>query len=446
MRSSSHQKRSGEEHELTCEAACDLLETALSGSFRRDVVDGALSTGSTRKAVRALRSGMRSHSFKTASHQIALGEFVRKFDRLTREEGLEVLHTWDHGRHIFCKEITPVLILDRHTDLETASRSERVSLAILLDFYFLHLLILCAVRAWDQNDPDAVLDRVTGLLRVLQGPDGSGHQFVDDAETLLMLALAQFHPDDHVYRRFIEKIWTMNRAHLTNFARISTAVLGAHLRWGFGVMYRRDVTRMREDNVGDYPWLLFALETLMQEYARLHDEGVQGAEREEVVEGLLNGLTCDPWAFVGKAPDALEDLPELYNSFCELLGQYGEDFVEECKRHRPSAEGFSPLAFHFNFPHNVLTAILMIALAEGSARSLPMNAVLLGSHDGTRTEGSPDDFAKTLTAFAGSSPGKLDSHGARLIIYDRHAGYGYCNMVTTTIGKYLAEMTEGSPP
>ena len=74
-----------------------------------------------------------------------------------------------------------------------------------------------------------------------------------------------------------------------------------------------------------------------------------------------------------------------------------------------------------------------------------MNAVLLGSHDGTTTEASPDDFAKTLTAFAGSSPGKLDSHGARLIIYDRHVGYGYCNMVTTAIGKYLAEMTEESP-
>ena len=438
------QKRSGEEHELTCEAACDALETALRDSFRRDIVDGALSTGSTRKAVRALRSGMRSHSFKTASHRIALGEFVRKFDSLTREEGFHVLHTWDHGRQVFCEEITPVLILDHHTGHESTSRSERVSLAILLDFYFLHVLMLCAMRAWDQDDPDAVLDRVTGLLRVLQGADGSGHHFVDDAETLLMLALAQFHPDDHAYHRFVEKIWTMNRVHLTNFARISTAVLGAHLRWGFGVMYRRDVVRMREDNVGDYPWLLFALETLMQEYARLHDEGVQGPDREEVVEGLLNGLTCDPWAFVGKAPDALEDLPELYDSFCDLLGQYGEDFMEECTRHRPSAEGFSPLAFHFNFPHNVLTAILMIALADGSARSLPMNAVLLGRHDGATTEESPDDFAKTLTAFAGSSPEKLDSHGARLIIYDRNAGHGYYNTATTAIEKYLAEMTEGS--
>ena len=118
--------------------------------------------------------------------------------------------------------------------------------------------------------------------------------------------------------------------------------------------------------------------------------------------------------------------------------------MEECTRHRPSAEGFSPLAFHFNFPHNVLTAILMIALADGSARSLPMNAVLLGRHDGTTTEESPDDFAKTLTAFAGSSPEKLDSHGARLIIYDRNAGHGYYNTATTAIEKYLAEMTEGS--
>ena len=207
-----------------------------------------------------------------------------------------------------------------------------------------------------------------------------------------------------------------------------------------------DTTRMRDDNVGDYPWLLFALETLMREYARLHDEGDRGAERQQVVEGLLNGLTCDPWAFVGKPPDALKGFPEQYNSFCELLGRYGEDLLEEFKRHRPSAEDFSPLAFHFNFPHNVLTAILMIALAEGSARSLSMNAVLLGRHDGSTTEESPDEFAKALTAFAGSGPEKLDAHGAQLIIYDRHAGHGYCNMVATAIGRYLSEMSEQSAP
>ena len=201
---------------------------------------------------------------------------------------------------------------------------------------------------------------------------------------------------------------------------------------------------MRDDNVGDYLWLLFALETLMREYALLHDADVQGAERDKVVEGLLNGLTSDPWAFVGKAPEALSGYSEQYSSFCGLLKRYGEDLLEDFRKHRPATQGFSPLAFHFNFPHNVLMAILMIALDLGNARSLSLNALLLGRHDGMVTEDSPDDFAKGLTAFAGSSPEKLDSHGARLIIYDRHAGHGYCNMVSTAIGRYLSRTVEES--
>jgi hypothetical protein len=254
-----------------------------------------------------------------------------------------------------------------------------------------------------------------------------------------MLALAQFHPDDdNAYDRFAAKVWTLNSGHVVNFSRISAAVLGAHLRWGFGVMYGRDTTRMRDDNVGDYPWLLLAVEALMREYARLHDEGVQGPEREEIVEGLLNGLTADPWAFAGKIPDPLSGHAELYSSFCDLFVRYGTDLLEEFKGHWPPADGFSPLAFHFNFPHNVLSAVLMIVLDQGSACSLSMNTLLLGRHDGVVSEDSPHDFAYTLTSYAGSSPDKLDDHGARLIIYDRHAGRGYCNMVQTATRRLLS--------
>ena len=435
----SRPKRSGEERALTCGALCDQLEAALKGGFRRDLVDEALATGSTKKALKSLRGAMRSHSFKTASQRVVLDDFVRSFDALTREEGFEILHTWDHGKHVFVEKITPVLVLDHFENFASTSRAERTSLAILVDFYFLHPLILCAMRAWDDEDQDGVLDRVTGLLGLLQGTDGGGHQFVDDAETLLMLALAQFHPDDdNAYDRFAAKVWTLNSGHVVNFSRISAAVLGAHLRWGFGVMYGRDTTRMRDDNVGDYPWLLLAVEALMREYARLHDEGVQGPEREEIVEGLLNGLTADPWAFAGKIPDPLSGHAELYSSFCDLFVRYGTDLLEEFKGHWPPADGFSPLAFHFNFPHNVLSAVLMIVLDQGSACSLSMNTLLLGRHDGVVSEDSPHDFAYTLTSYAGSSPDKLDDHGARLIIYDRHAGRGYCNMVQTATRRLLS--------
>ena len=38
------------------------------------------------------------------------------------------------------------------------------------------------------------------------------------------------------------------------------------------MLYRRDLGRMRSDNMGDYPWLLFSVATLMEEYVRLREE------------------------------------------------------------------------------------------------------------------------------------------------------------------------------
>ncbi len=49
--------------------------------------------------------------------------------------------------------------------------------------------------------------------------------------------------------------------------------MGSHLRFGFEATYGRDTVVMRDDNVADYPWLCFALLTVMQEYARLDAAG-----------------------------------------------------------------------------------------------------------------------------------------------------------------------------
>ena len=376
----SRQKRLREASELTCTATCDALEAALKGSFRHDVLDAAWKSGSFRKAFRSLRADLGHHSFQTASRKLALRDLIRRLDDLTRKEGFEVFHTWDHSRHQFCEENAPVLTLDYFANLRSTPRSDRIALSILLDFYFLHVLMLLAVRVWDEDDPDGALERVTSLLRLLQGPDGSGHHFAEGGETLMMLAISQFHPHELAYDQLIEKIWRLSQEHVRRFALISTAVLGAHLRWGFGVMYRRDTTRMRDDNRADYPWLLFAMDTLLREYARLRDAAIQGTEREEVVEGLLNGMTPDPWAFTGRLPDGLVDYPEKYNSFCELLVRHGKSLVEECTRHRPSAERFSPMAVHFNFPHNVLMAHLMTALMRWrTRRAVSAFSVQIGS-------------------------------------------------------------------
>ena len=56
---------------------------------------------------------------------------------------------------------------------------------------------------------------------------------------------------------------------------------------------------MRDDNVVDYPWLLFSLSTLIDEYARIDEASEHGLHRDRIVEALVNGLSADVDAFLG---------------------------------------------------------------------------------------------------------------------------------------------------
>jgi hypothetical protein len=234
----------------------DALEPLLAGDARARIIDGVARRGSFDDQLRRLRAAMAAHTFAAGDGSIDLARPVRRLDNRTRQDGFRVLHAWDHKTHRFTEDIVPVLLLDFYQRARRDTPDSRVSLQILLDYYFLHLLALCAMRVWDSSDPDGALERLSTLLEALQGDRGSGHRFVADAETLLIYALSQFHPEEQAYDRIIERIVTLAERHQLAFAEASAAVLSAHLRWGFWLMYGRDVVHMRADNVGDYPWLL----------------------------------------------------------------------------------------------------------------------------------------------------------------------------------------------
>jgi len=425
------------EVQITCSVACDLLERALHGPTRKEILDEALRSGDHGDALRRLRAGMHTHVFKTRSGRLDLGRLVERLDARTREEGFHVLQSWDFTALRFTEENIPVLMLDYFVRTEAVGRSERSSLETLLDYYFLHVLALVVMRAWDEGDGDGILARVTELVGALQGPDGSGSQFVENAETLLMLAISHFHPEEKAYDRLIDKVRMLDEVHRTNFALVSAPVLGSHLRWGFWLMYDRDVLRMRNDNVGDYPWLLFALATLMRCYVRLRDESIRGPLRESVVEGLLSGLTADPWAFVGKPPPALSEHRSEYSELVELLGRCSEDLLDEFEDHRPSKERYSPVSLQFNFPNNTLVAMVSIALHRGTPVPLPLNALLARS-DGSPGE-SPEALARALMDFSGSSPERLGTQGAMLVAYDPYTGLRSFTMTLDTLRKNVAQ-------
>ena len=403
---------------------------------------------------------MRAHVFRGRFAPLVLDGFVRDFDVRTREEGFHVLHSWNHREHLFTRENTPVLMLDRFAEEWSPARATPRVQALLLDHYFFYVLAVMAMRAWDEGDPNENLDRVTGLLRHLQGPHGSGHQFVARAETLILMAISHFHPDESAYPRLLEKIRTLDRAHRVHFALAEAAILGSHLRWGFAVLYRRDLGRMRSDNVGDYPWLLFSVATLMEEYVRLRGEdggsrSGRADRRARVLEGLIDGLTPDPWAFTGAPPEALRPYEEEHAGFREGFAEHREDLLEEFERLRPGREAYSPLSFHCNFPHNAIMAKVSIQLADENAPNLPMDAMFTragawhqdGAGSGEPAEESgpdvdprradpaafvsanhPEALARYLMAYSGASPERLGRRGARLIIYDPNVGLRYYKM------------------
>ena len=422
---------------------------------------------------------MRGHVFRGRFAPLVLDGFVRDFDVRTREEGFHVLHSWNHLEHHFTRENTPVLMLDRFAQEWSAARATPRVQALLLDHYFFYVLALMVMRAWDEGNPNRNLDRITGLLRHLQGPHGSGHQFVARAETLLLMAISHFHPDERAYPRLLERIRTLDRAHRVHFALAEAAILGSHLRWGFAVLYRRDLGRMRSDNMGDYPWLLFSVATLMEEYVRLREEGAGASgggdvaeRRTRVLEGLIDGLTPDPWAFAGAPPEALRPYEEEHSGLREAFAEHRDDLLEEFARLRPRKGAYSPLSYHCNFPHNAIMAKVSIQLADENAPNLPMDAMFTRAEawrpaeQGALASGVPDAvadagqagvrdaeaaampgdesdaaraaafmsadhpeaLARYLMAYSGASPERLGRRGARLIIYDPNVGLRYYKM------------------
>jgi hypothetical protein len=298
------------------------------------------------------------------------------------------------------------------------------------------------MRAWDTPDPGATLDRLTALVEALQGEHGSGHHFVSDAETLLIYALSQFHPDEHAYDRVIEKVATLSERHRVDFCRVSAAVLGAHLRWGFWLMYGRDVVRMRDDNVGDYPWLLYSVLTLLRAWAdRLEVDDADGRAASEararILESLLLGLAADPWAFTGRPPPALADYASEYEELRALLDAHGARLLEDLEPLRPQRDVYAPLSLHFNFPHNTVVAVVTLALLESRPQALPLNALFEPHVDTGPGEETQEGLARALMAFSRGSPDRLGYRGAMLVAYDPLSAMRSFSMTTDTIRKSL---------
>jgi hypothetical protein len=383
-------------------AVCARLEDILDGASRRRILEGA-SASSLRAAFRA--------------NELSLAGAVASLDARTRQDGFHILNDWDGKADRFNEETIPEEVARFAS--ERGVPSDPALLAILLDYYLLYLLALVALRAWDEGDPDENLDRVDAMLQGLQGAAGSGQKFVDHAMTLILLAVSHFEPDVSAYDRLLAKVKSLDERHRLRLALASASILSSHLRFGFEATYGRDVLEMRRDNVPDYPWLLFALDTLMARYDRLAEESIPSHERDRVVEGLLSGLTPDPRAFVGTPPASLAGFDPERSRFLALFGKHRSLFLDEIEALRPTEMTYSPLSFFFNFPHNLLKGIVIDGVLRRKPWRISLDDLLTG---GPRESEDKKKLAETMMGYARMSPDRIRGKLTPAIVYDPRAG------------------------
>jgi hypothetical protein len=407
---------------ITFDEACARLEAALSGTVRQDIVADAATSASFGEALLRLRDGLRSNIFRSVRPAVNLSRFVSAYDSLTRQEGFHVLHDWDGKADKVNEDIIPVDVLHYLIDKRGTEPPDRRALAILLDYYFMHVLSLLCLRIWDEEDADQNLDRLNELLDALQGPAGSGQPFAANAETLMLIATSHFELEERGYATLLEKVRSLDRKHRTNIALGHASSIGSHLRFGFDATYGRDTVTMRNDNVADYPWLCFALAMLMDEYGRAAHDGA-AIERDCIIEGLLNGLSADAKAFIGEHPPASLSATEIERAeFSQRFHAHRATLLADFARFRPSDDVYSPLSFFFNFSHNVVKGTVVDALMWGEPWTLTFNDLLTGIPSGAPKDASKEKLARTLMGYARANPDRIRGRPLPVIVYDPVSG------------------------
>lgn len=403
---------------------CATLESALASSFRHDVVRELSTLPTIDASLSRLREAMRSDVWTFGAANLTLARAVRAYDRLTRDEGFHALHDWDGIAAHVNPDTIPVDVLTYLIDQRGAEPFDPVVPAVIIDYYFMHILSLLTLRVWDEGDADENFDRIETLLQLMQGPQGSGQRFCVDAQTLLLIATAHYEREEWGYDLLLAKTRTLNRRHRGRIALGHGSSMGCHLRFGFEATYGRDTSLMRNDNVADYPWLCFALATLMDEYHELQQGRPSPLARADVVESIVNGLSGDARAFVGTGPSSLSAHEVERGRFREHFHQYQSELTGEFEAFQPAPDRYSPLSFFFNFSHNVVKGQVVDSLLWSAPWAICLSDLLTGAvrpHEPPNR--SRETLARTLMAYARTNPHKIRGRLMPVIVYDPEAGY-----------------------
>jgi hypothetical protein len=391
---------------------CNLMAPVLAGPARSEILDAAARAPRLSDALHALGESISADTFKTGAGTIKLARLMKHFDGLARAEGFHALHDWDGVAARISDSTIPMDVLRYVAALRKNDATDRRVLAIALDYYFLHVLSLMSLRIWDNGNANANLDRLGELVAHLQGPDGSGQRFVSDPESLMLIATSHYEPEEHGYGLLLDRVRTLSRAHQRQVALGHAASMGCHLRFGFEATYGRQADLMRDDNGADYPWLRYAVATLLRE---LNDPGetVAPERRLAIVEALAGGLTAD-------VPSLLSD-PEVAGAFEPQRRTLADEFAQFA----PTADAYSPLAFFFNFSYNLLKGAVVDAMLWGEPWPITLNELLSSLPSpapGAALPARRETLAVTLMDYARKNPEKIRGRLMPVIVYDPVTG------------------------
>jgi len=395
--------------------ACAQIGRLLDGGARREIAAQALGASTLGDALQRLRRWMKADAWPAGGERVDLAASVRALDAATRRDGFHVLHDWDGKADHVNENTIPIDVLDYVARRRGGDPPDTVVVPLMFDYYIANLLALLALRVWDEGDADERLDRVGWLLERLQGPEGSGQRFVADAETLILIATSHFEVVEIGYAKLLARVRSLNPAHQRRVALGHAASMGCHLRFGFEATYARDTVVMRDDNVADYPWLCYALLTLLREHERSPDDAC-------VIEGLLNGLSGDARAFVGEAPSSLSAHAPDQGELRERFRASRDGLIAAFAPYRPAGDRYSPLAFFFNFSHNVVKGIVVDALLRGRAWTTSFNDLLSGASRDQPDDEARQSLARTLMGYARANPDRIRGRLMPVIVYDPQAG------------------------
>ena len=400
--------------EITFDHACSVVGAALQGTARQDIIAEFTQGQKLGTGLLRLRDAMRANTFKAGGHTVFLDRVIRTFDGRTRAEGFHILNDWDGVSQQVNADTIPIDVLHFLVEQRGEGDTSGVEAAILLDYYFMHVLALLTMRVWDSGDPNENYGRLNVLLKDLQGPHGSGQQFAADAETLMLIGTSHYELREWGYGKLLAKVRTLDQRHQLAIGLGHASSMGCHLRFGFEAQCGRDTVALRDDNVADYPWLCFALAVVMREYA---------ATREAAAaEALLNGLTPDARAFVGAAPASLSDSEADRSLFFDLFSAHKTELLDAFEARRPTDAAYSPLSLYFNFSHNIVKGAVVDALLWGQFWDVTLNDLLSSLPREGIEAGDKQLLATTLMGYARAKPDRIRGRLMPVIVYDPQAG------------------------